>query len=72
MLVLDAVWAGVWQHRGEGTPLLRLALGFGRALGGLGRGLAGRHSVGLVAGAGGTEMTVCFLQLSCAGLCWSK
>lgn len=40
--------------------LLRAALGFGRALVGLGRALAG---------AGGTEMSVWFLQLSCAGLC---
>lgn len=73
MLLLHAVWAGVLQHRGEvvvETPLLRPALGFGRALEGLGRGLAGQCGTGLVAGAGRTEMTVRFLQLSCgAGLC---
>ena len=52
-----------------GTRLLRPALGFGRALEGLGRGLAGQRGAGLVAGAGRTEMTVQFLQRSCAGLC---
>lgn len=48
------------------TPLLRSALGF---VEGLGRGLAGQCGTGLVAEAGRTEMTVRFLQLSCAGLC---
>lgn len=69
MLLLHAVWAGVLQHRGEvvmETPLLRSALGF---VEGLGRGLAGQCGTGLVAEAGRTEMTVRFLQLSCAGLC---
>lgn len=67
MSLLHAAWAGVLQHRGEvvvETPLLRLALGFGRALEGLGRGLAEQHGAGLVAGAGRTEITVQFLQLS--------
>lgn len=54
------------------TPLLRPALGLGRALEGLGRGLAGQRGDGPVAGAGRTQMTVQFLQLSCAGLCQSK
>jgi len=49
MLLLQAVWAGVSQHRGEAvvaSALLRPALGFGRAWRGWGEGWLGSAALG--------------------------